>query len=162
MKKFSSIVVLVGFALSAHAVQTVELQEHPALKPLHWCKDAEGKVKYQNGECEPGATEVSSVATINADGTRTHEKLGTTLETPDRQSAPRNATPSVPTPVETAKPANNGDDVMRQWRKSVLRLLGFAFFFGIIAKFTGRSFFRWFFVGIAMHFLLVALNVFSV
>jgi hypothetical protein len=61
-----------------------------------------------------------------------------------------------------AQVAAENADASKQWRKSMLRWLGFAFVFAIIAKLTGRSFIRWFIVGAGVHFLLVALNVFSI
>jgi len=51
------------------------------------------------------------------------------------------------------------DDILAQGRKSLLRLLAFAVVFGALAKLTGRSFLRWFLVGGALHFVLVALDV---
>jgi hypothetical protein len=50
---------------------------------------------------------------------------------------------------------------MKQAQMSWVKLLGFALIFGFIAKMIGRSFLRWFFVGIILHILLVAMNVFS-
>jgi hypothetical protein len=50
----------------------------------------------------------------------------------------------------------------KQSLKSMLRWMFFALAFGVVAKLTGRSFIRWFVVGSAANFLLVALNVFPV
>lgn len=63
--------------------------------------------------------------------------------------------------MSAEKSATENEDIMKHGRKSLLKLLGFAFVFAILAKLTGRSFFRWFLVGAGVHFLLVALNVFS-
>jgi len=157
MKKLSAVLAMIGVCLSAHGVPTVELKEYAPLKPLHWCQDSEGKVKSQIEECGPGLTEVSSISTIDENGKVAHEKLGTTLDTP---ANPVTGVTSSPTP-SPANERNSDKEVLRQGQKSWLKLLGFAFAFGLIAKLMQRSFLGWFFVGALVHIVLVAANVLS-
>lgn len=155
---------LLGTCLASQAVPTLELKETPPLKPLHYCKDSDGRVRDQIDDCGPGTTEVSSVFTPGANGKPEFQKLGTTLE-----SAPAAAAaPATPSARETASaiPASanaqaGADDVMRQGRKSLFKFLAFVLVFGIAAKLTGRSFLRWAIVGAVVNFVLVGANLIS-
>ena len=160
--KIFPIATLAFIALSAQAgVPTVELKEYPPLKPLHWCRNADGKVAAQNDDCGPGMVEVSSIATQDASGKTTYAPLGTTLAAPTPLAPPaRAATPAAPDAASAAAAKRDADkQVLRRGQKSLLKLLAFGLLFGLVAKLFGRSFFRWFFAGIAVDFALVAANL---
>ncbi len=69
---------------------------------------------------------------------------------------------ATPAPVvAAATPAVSDKEILKQARKSWMKLLGFALIVAVIAKVIGRSFWRWFFVGIILHIVLVAMNLLS-
>lgn len=152
MKRIVAVLALLSAFESANAAQEVFLKDVPPLQPLHNCKHSDGTFAMQTDPCGAGTTEYSSIMQRNADGTGTYLPLGATMnDTPNTAS----------TPAPAAKPAVSEKEIMEKGRKSWLKLLGFAFIFGIVAKLIGRSFWRWFFVGIVLHIILVALNLLS-
>ncbi len=165
LKKPFAILALLGACVAAHAVPTLELQETPPLKPLHYCKDSTGAVHDQIEDCGPAMTEVSSISTQDASGKAVFQKLGTTMNTaaapaPVPTATPAAAEASSPSMAASSERASD-KDVMRHGRKSLLKFLAFVVVFGVGAKLTGRSFLRWAFVGAVLNFVLVGLNLIS-
>jgi hypothetical protein len=130
---------LLGTTLSAQAIPTLELKEWPPLKPLHYCQDSEGRVKAQNGECEPGKTEVSSITTIR-NGKVIHAPLGKTFDTLSPDAKPGgSASPNTPatTPDALVQPPNSTS------RQEEIKMKAMAFFiaiFGVVITFVGFGF----------------------
>jgi len=151
MRNLAIIFLSLFFLLTNQVSLARQAQQVPPLERLHWCKNSQGKVNYQRENCPVGTTEVSSIVSTNDDGTITYEKLGATLD-----SSPE------PKMVKTNIPADDSEEGMKAWRKSILRMLGFAVVFGIIAKVTGRSFLSWFFIGAGVNFALIVTNVLKV
>jgi hypothetical protein len=146
---------MVCVALSAQAVPTLELKELPPLKPLNWCKHADGHVRGQIEPCGPDTPAASSEDTVRdalagAAAGSAVDPLGT--------ASPKSPAASA---SESAQKAESDKLLMKGARKSLLKLLGFALVFGVIARLIGRSFVRWFLVGIVLHIVLVAMNVLS-
>jgi hypothetical protein len=156
MTRISAVLALVCIAVSAQAVQTVELKDYPELKPLNWCKHADGVTRGHIEPCGPDTTVGTSISTA---------QIGQKKEATDASSelnantAAQDATPALSTATE--EPAASDKGMLKQGRQSWLKLLGFALVVGIVAKLLGRSFLRWFSVGIIAHITLVSLNVLS-
>ena len=152
MKRTVAVLAVLFAFESTYAVQELVLKDVPPLQPLHNCKHSDGHFAMQTDPCGSDSTEFSSIMQRNPDGTGTYLPLGATM----------NDTPNTAnTPDQVAKPEVSGKEVMEKGQESWLKLLGFAFIFGIVAKLIGRSFWRWFFVGIVLHIILVSLNILS-
>ena len=160
MKRLFALVLLLAVSLFARAVPNLELKETPPLKPLKYCKAADGNVTAQNEDCPFGTTEVSSITTSDGTGKAVHAPLGTTMDSaaaPAPQAAPtaQTATPSAATPSESP----SDKEVMRKGRKSLLK----AFIFGLVGavalRLMGRSLILGFFLGVVLEIVLVAAAV---
>jgi hypothetical protein len=82
------------------------------------------------------------------------EQTTTQAPAPAAESAPAASEP------ETAStPAPSRDDILKQGRHSLLRLLGFGLVVGLLGKWRERSFVFWFFLGCILEVVLVALDV---
>jgi hypothetical protein len=152
-------VVMLTFASGANAAQPKEGD------PAYYCEGATGSHWSLVPCSEIGATEIGRSYVQNS--------AGMIAPLPNKETGADSQPAAVPGKVigdafepviraSEAQVAKENADASKQWRKSMLRWLGFAFAFAIIAKLTGRSFIRWFIVGAGVHFLLVAMNVLSV
>lgn len=158
MKRTVAVLALLFAFESSYAIQELTLTDLPPLQPPHNCKHSDGHFAMQKDPCGSDSTEFSSIMQRNPDGTGTYLPLGATMnDTPNTANLPNTA--NTPNPV--AKSEVSDKDVMETGQKSWLKLLGFAFIFGIVAKLISRSFWRWFFVGIVLHIILVSLNILS-
>ena len=156
MKTFAAILVFMCMTASAQ-VAHIELKETPPLTPLNWCKHADGITRSQIEPCGPGTTVGSS---INTNQPNEGAAMG---NAPAAQANGNSLAPTAtPAPVvAAATPAVSDKEILKQARKSWMKLLGFALIVAVIAKVIGRSFWRWFFVGIILHIVLVAMNLLS-
>ena len=153
MKKIYALIGLLYVATAAHAVQELTLKEYPPLKPLTYCKHADGSVAGQNGPCGLGDTEVSSVSEMKSDGTSRQLPLApTTTQTPDPVGSPTTAADGSSN--DQTKPQTLTD----AW-KSLAQWAAFGVAIGFLAKLLNRSFFRWFVFGLLLRMFLVAANL---
>ncbi|MFZ6755855.1 hypothetical protein ACO0K9_01440 [Undibacterium sp. Ji50W] len=151
MKVIAAILFFICLNASAQGVPTLELKETPPLKPLNWCKGADGKSNPQREPCAPG-TEGTSVNTIE-------------YEKPNSGQAPVAVVPAEVAAAQNtpaSAPAIDTQGVSKKdfW-KHIGKLLGFALVIGLIGKFLKKSFFFWFILGLVLRVVLVALNVLS-
>lgn len=153
----------VGFAVWL-ALSLLSLLDASAqdTQKAYWCRHENGAEYAQAEPCAPG-TEV-----------RTGEMKNGLIPGQEVQSA-AGSEPAAPAPVVapvtrtapgTASGALAADDVkrhndqaMQEGRIALLKYLAFGLVFGMAAKALGRSFGRWFAGGVALRFVLVALNL---
>lgn len=156
------------FAFNASAqVRELELKKYPDLKPLHECKGANGKIQSQVNPCDPG-TEVKDRFRAPSDAHDELDELAkrrpdikAKLDKLEDRDGASTADKSDPVSQNDSEKQSDEKQLNKQWRKSIMKLLGFGLLLGLLAKLTGRSFIRWSIVGIALHFILVAANIIS-
>jgi hypothetical protein len=163
MRKIGAVLAAMFITVSAHAVQTVTLQDVPPLKPLNWCKHADGTVAPQADPCGPGTTAVSSEVEISTEGEIKHLPLeGSLAPQPASQLKTDNAAPAnkpAGNSVAANQPNTGTHGSSADFWKSVGKWLGFAVVVGLLAKLLSKSFWSWFVVGLGVRAVLVALNV---
>ena len=162
MKRLRALALLAFISSLAHAVPTLELKDTPPLKPLHYCKDANGQVTTQSDDCPLGTTEVSSIMTPGPDGKNHYAPLGTTMDStppPAPQAAPVASVAQEAT--ASATPAASDQDVMRKGRKSLLKALAFGLAGAVAMRLRGRSMIIGFILGVVVEIVLVAAAVIS-
>ncbi len=150
MRRLFVILAAMLITTSAHAVQTVTLKDVPPLKPLNYCKHADGTIDMQRDDCGPDTTTVPA---------------GTPLEPGPVPGTFKIATPPRNEAVEINKASNasksqmfgNMGDALMHYGK----IAGIALVVGVLAKLLGQSFWLWSILGLGVRELLVVLNVIS-
>lgn len=166
MKRILAVFALLAF--NAHAqVHKLELKNYPDLKTYHECKDTDGKIRRTADPCESWETlEDQFKAPKDAhdeldDLVKNRPDLKAKLDKLDQEDNASATKKSTKENKSESEKQTEEKQLNKQWRKSMMKLIGFAVLLGLLAKLIGRSFIRWFIVGIVAHFLLVALNVIS-
>jgi hypothetical protein len=117
------------------------------LKLLRWCRNLDRKVRQQVEACGPGYTEVHDISAVDPNA-----KVAF-----DRVSKAYDAAANPVSSATNGRPSN--EEILRSGRMSVLKLLGFAFVFGLVAKLMQRSFLFWFFIGAITEMILVGADL---
>jgi hypothetical protein len=128
----------------------------------YWCEHSNGSVFAQREPCEPGKEVRRGRFVPGGNGLIESEPVaGVVAETdiPNRKpiaETPLNTAPATSLAVTAEK---TDKDVLREGQISLLKLLGFALAFGLIAKVLGRSFWGGFVGGAVLRIVLVSLNL---
>ena len=137
MKKLLGLILtLMCVAVPAFADQEPTSKDMLPLQRLHYCKHADGQIYTQREECGKDALEVIM---------EVEKKLNPNVT-------------AIPLSDQQVTEIHSSRSEM--WMR-LLKWLGFALVFGIVAKVLNRSFFLWAFLGLIVRAVLVALHVFA-
>lgn len=160
MKKIGAMLVILGFALQAHAIQEVKLTDPPPLQPVHWCKHADGSTTYQNEACGADTTEVSGISQRQPDGHAEFQPLDKKDAAPAANPASADGAAAQASASASDKPSpEESKKLMKDARTRFIKWIGFALVIAVIAKLLKRSFFLWLILGFILRMVLVAANV---
>lgn len=159
VRTFVGRIALILLAAQAVFVSEARAEDRGGdLKIIYRCKSNTGRDFAVVDSCPPGSTEIEHFhGTVYPDG-----RYESTAKPVDLSIQSLPAQPASAAPPEARRSIRDSiASRMKDSRASLLRALGIALLFGVIAKLRDRSFIFWFLMGLFTDVALVGAGVFQ-